>query len=73
MHEQWWTTLNKFSFGDTPQMADELAMLVVKGIKRGLSWLQSEGQQTVVGQKHVVLNGKGLPVAVIETVELAAT
>lgn len=70
MNEQWWSTLNKFSFGDTPQLADELAFLVVKGVKRGTSWLQSEGQQTQVGQKHVVLDGKGSPVAVIETVEL---
>jgi uncharacterized protein YhfF len=45
MNEQWWQSLNKFSFGDTPQMADELATLVIQGVKRGSSWLHSEGQQ----------------------------
>jgi uncharacterized protein YhfF len=70
MSEQWWSKLNQFSFGDTPQMADELALLVIGGVKTGTSWHQSEGQQTQVGQKHVVLDGEGSPVAIIETVEL---
>jgi len=70
MREQWWSTLNKFSYGDTPQLADELAQLVVSGVKTGSSWHQSEGQQTHVGQQHVVLDGSGSPVAVIETTEL---
>lgn len=70
MDTPWWHSLNTFSFGDTPQMADELATLVVRGIKTGTSWLESEGQQTQVGQQHVVLNGQDAPVAVIETVEL---
>ncbi|MVM35059.1 ASCH domain-containing protein [Spirosoma sp. HMF4905] len=66
----WWHELNQFSFGDSAEMADELAALVVQGIKTGTSWLVSEGQQTFVGQQHVVLNGAGRPVAVIETTEL---
>ena len=70
MSEQWWSKLNQFSFGDTPQMADELAFLVINGVKTGTSWHQSEGQQTQVGQKYVVLDGEGSPVAIIETVEL---
>lgn len=66
----WWHELNHFSFGDSPEMADELAALVAQRIKCGTSWPVSEGQQTQVGQQHVVLDGKGCPVAVIETTEL---
>ena len=68
--QPWWHELNHFSFGDSPKMADELAALVVQRIKCGTSWLVSEGQQTQVGQQHVVLDGQGRPVAVIETTEL---
>lgn len=65
-----WTTLETFSFGDGPALADSLARFVVAGVKRATCWAVSDGQQTHVGKPMVVLNGSGRPVAVIETTEL---
>lgn len=65
-----WTTLETFSFGDSPELAQELAELVVAGRKRATCWPVSEGELTHVGKRMVVLDGRGKPVAVIETVEL---
>jgi len=65
-----WHALAQFSFGDNPQLADELAALVLAGKKRATCWAAGEGPKTEVGKQWVVLNGSGVPVAVIETVEL---
>jgi uncharacterized protein YhfF len=62
--------LAKFSFGDSPQLADELARLVLAGKKRATCWAASEGPETEAGKQWVVLDGGGMPIAVIETVEL---
>ena len=64
-----------FGFGNTPEMADALADLVLRGIKTatsGLLWEYEDRQKPhyAVGDLHVVLNGAGEPRAVIETVEL---
>jgi uncharacterized protein YhfF len=64
-----------FGFGNTPEMADELADLVLRGIKTatsGLLWEYEDRQKPrfVVGDLHIVLSGAGKPLAVIETVEL---
>src|SRR6516225_2205502 len=66
-----WRSLAHFSFGDSPRLADELAELVLAGKKRATCWAASEGPKTQVGKRWVVLDGVGVPVAVIETVELA--
>jgi len=63
-------SLETFSFGDSPELADALSSLVLAGIKRATCWPVTEGQQTRVGKKMVVLNGWGTPVALVETVEL---
>jgi uncharacterized protein YhfF len=65
-----WQVLETFSFGDTPELADELAGLVVAGLKRATCWSVKDGELTHVGKRMVVLDGKGMPAAVIETVEL---
>lgn len=65
-----WTRLETFSFGDSPKLADELAALVVAGSKRATCWSINDGELTHIGKRMVVLDGKGKPVAVIETVEL---
>ncbi len=65
-----WRRLETFSFGDNPELAQELADLVVAGLKRATCWSVSDGELTHVGKRMVVLDGKGRPVAVIETVEL---
>ena len=65
-----WQALETFSFGDNPELAQELAWLVVAGLKRATCWSVSEGQQTHIGKRMVMLDGAGTPTAIIETVEL---
>ena len=45
-----WRSLEQFSFGDSPQLADELAALVLAGKKRASCWAASEGPKTEVGK-----------------------
>jgi uncharacterized protein YhfF len=65
-----WRSLERFSFGDSPELADELAELVLAGKKRATCWAASEGPKTRVGKQWVVLDGTGAQRAVIETIEL---
>jgi uncharacterized protein YhfF len=65
-----WRKLEAFSFGDSPALADELAALVLAGIKTVTCWAASDGTPTYIGKQMVVLSGSGFPLAVIETVEL---
>ncbi len=65
-----WRQLETFSFGDNPALADELADLVLRGLKRATCWAASQGSPTHVGKRMVMLDGSGRPRAVIETVEL---
>ena len=63
------------SFGDNPKLADELAALIVRGVKTatcGDLWsYEVEGEPlTAVGDWWIVLDGGGRPVAVIQTVEV---
>lgn len=63
------------AFGDNPALADELAALVVQGIKTatcGDLWsYQAEGEALpTVGAWWIVLDGSGQPVALTEVVEV---
>ncbi len=66
-----WRDLPTFSFGDNPELADEIVRLVLEGKKTATAWAASEGQKTAIGQLWTMLDGAGRPRAVIETVELA--
>jgi uncharacterized protein YhfF len=63
------------SFGDSPEIADELSTLVVSGTKTATcstlwEW-ESEGDPLPKsGAKCVVLDGRGEPLCVIETTEV---
>lgn len=64
-----------FSFGDTPELNEELLGLVLAGRKTatcGALRDYEEGKEAmpVVGRRDVVLNGAGEPAAVIETLSL---
>jgi uncharacterized protein YhfF len=64
-----------FSFGDSPEMADELLALVIAGTKTATCGaLRDYGDggeaMPVVGRRDVVLDGKGRRAAVIETLEV---
>jgi uncharacterized protein YhfF len=63
--------LESFSFGDDPELANELAALVLAGTKTATCWAASDGASTYIGKLMVVLSGSGRPLAVIETVELS--
>ncbi len=68
-------TYEAWSFGDGPEMADELGALVVSGRKTATCsalWeLEAEGESMArVGEKSVILDGKDEPLCVIETTEV---
>jgi len=65
-----WRDLQSFSFGDSPALADELAALVLAGRKTATCWAATDGMLTQVGERMVMLDGSGVPRAVIETVDL---
>jgi uncharacterized protein YhfF len=65
-----WRDLETFAFGDGPDLANELAALVVGGRKCATCWAASDGQLTEVGKRMVMLDGAGQPRAVVETIEL---
>ena len=63
--------LESFSFGDSPELADELLELVVIGEKTATSWAASEGDKGVaVGKRWIVKDSRGRPGAILDTVEL---
>ncbi|MBA0038906.1 ASCH domain-containing protein [Pantoea sp. BIGb0393] len=63
-----------WSFGDNPDMANELADLVKKGIKTAscgsLVAYQAEASAPKIGSYHIILNGQGDPVCVIRMLSL---
>jgi uncharacterized protein YhfF len=65
-----WRSLDTFSFGDSPELAEELALLVLAGKKTATCWAAAEGPLSHVGERMVMLDGSGRPRAVLETVEL---
>jgi len=65
-----WRELETFSFGDSRELADELAALVLDGKKTATCWPVSQGELTTLGKRMVMLDGAGRPRAVLETVEL---
>jgi uncharacterized protein YhfF len=68
-----WRDAVPFAFGDTPELADELLALVLAGRKTAacgaLRQFDTE-PMPVVGRHDVVLDGRGRPAAVIETLEV---
>lgn len=66
-----WRDLETFSFGDSPELADRLLELVLAGKKTATCWAVSQGLLSAeVGKMMVVLDGNGVPKAVLRTVEL---
>ncbi|MFZ2101929.1 MAG: ASCH domain-containing protein [Oricola sp.] len=64
-----------FSFGDTPEMADELLALVLQGRKtatcgRARDFGPGKAELPMVGRREVILDGRGRPAAIIETLEV---
>lgn len=63
-----------WAFGNSCEMADELAALVVQGVKTAscgsLSSFINEDDAPTIGGYSIILNGKGEPVCVIRTVAM---
>ncbi|PJK32516.1 ASCH domain-containing protein [Pseudomonas sp. S10E 269] len=61
-------------FGDTPEMADELADRVAKGIKTAtccsLSSFKAEDESTTVGSYSIILNSRNEPVCVVRVISM---
>jgi len=62
-------------FGDTPELADQLAALVLRGIKTGTcsalwEWEAEGNPIPEVGAISITLNGAGEPVCILETTEI---
>ncbi len=65
-----------WAFGSTPEVADELVSLVLKGVKTATASLvwsyEAEGEALPVeGGYSIVLDGRGLPVCIIRTTRLS--
>lgn len=65
-----WSGLQQFRFGDSPELADRLAALVIAGVKTATCSAAVHGFEAEIGERQVVLCGQGKPVAVIETLSL---
>ncbi len=66
-----WQNLETFSFGDSPDLANRLLELVLSGTKRATCWAESQGLLSAeVGKMMVVLDGQGVPKAILKTTEL---
>jgi len=66
-----WQDLETFSFGDGPDLANRLLELVLSGEQRATCWAESQVPLSAeVGKLMVVLDGQGVPKAVLKTIEL---
>jgi uncharacterized protein YhfF len=63
--------LRSFAFGDGPDLADELLELVLKGIKTATCSTEDEPNISKPGERWIVLDGRGNPRCVIETIEVS--
>lgn len=62
--------LRTFAFGDSPALADELLDLVIKGVKTATCSTEDEPNTSSPGEQWVVLDGRGEPRCVIESLEV---
>lgn len=66
-----WRVLARASFGDGPDLADQLLDLILHGTKRATCWSAAEGVKgAAVGVRWVAEDGQGRPRAVLETTAL---
>jgi uncharacterized protein YhfF len=62
--------LRSFAFGDGPQLADELLELVLAGVKTATCSTEDEPNTSTPSERWIVLDGRGHPRCVIETLEV---
>ena len=62
--------LRSFAFGDGPALADELLDLVLRGLKTATCSTEDEPNTSTPGERWIVLDGRGNPRCVIESIEV---
>ena len=62
--------LRSFAFGDSPDLADELLDLVLKGVKTATCSTEDEPNTSKPGERWIVLDGRGTPRCMIESTEV---
>jgi uncharacterized protein YhfF len=62
--------LRSFAFGDGPALADELLELVLAGVKTATCSTEDEPNTSTPGERWIVLDGRGHPRCVIESLEV---
>jgi uncharacterized protein YhfF len=62
--------LRSFAFGDGPELADELLDLVLRGVKTSTCSTEDEPNTSTPGERWIVLDGRGTPRCVIESLEV---
>lgn len=62
--------LKMFKFGDSADLANRLAALVVAGVKTGTCSAATHGPDSEIGERQICLSGDGVPVCEIETMTL---
>ena len=62
--------LKTFKFGDSAELADRLAALVVAGVKTGTCSAAVHGPDAEIGERQICLNSAETPVCEIETVNM---
>ena len=62
--------LRSFAFGDGRELADELLDLVLKGVKTATCSTEDEPNTSTPGERWIVLDGRGTPRCVIESIEV---
>jgi uncharacterized protein YhfF len=64
-------SLRSFAFGDSPDLSDGLLELVLKGVKTATCSTEDEPNLSKPGERWIVLDGRGTPRCVIESIEVA--
>ncbi len=62
--------LKTFKFGDSADLANRLAALVVAGVKTGTCSAAAHGPDAEIGERQICLSGDDVPVCEIETMTL---
>ena len=62
--------LRQFAFGDNPALADQLLELVITGSETATCSTEDEPNTSTLGERWIVLDGRGEPRCVIETTEV---
>ena len=62
--------LRSFAFGDGVPLADELLDLVLRGLKTATCSTEDEPNTSTLGERWIVLDGRGNPRCVIESTEV---